>query len=73
MPRNKKPKEVFNVSVECPYCGKRIVVKKTKTLLESAKPATYSEKTSVEKDSQTKLIQDTKKQKLPKIKGAVEE
>ena len=60
-----KPKVVFEEKVNCPYCNKRIIIKKTKKLLEPSQKAEYDEKIVVTKDSQTELpaAEDPKKKK----------
>ena len=54
-------KKIFEEKITCPHCDKRIIVKKTKKIIEAAIPAEYEEKTIVEKDSQTKLTDAEKK------------
>jgi len=65
---DKKPKIVFNEKCKCPHCGKKLLVKKTKKILESAIPAEIEEKVTVEKDSQTELpkVEDPKRNKKKK-------
>jgi len=58
---SKKAKIVFLEKITCPYCKKRIIIKKTKTIMTPATPAEYEEITIAEKDSQTTL-KNAKKQ-----------
>ena len=59
MKENKK-KVLFTEKMKCPYCKKKILVKKTKKLIEPAVPAEYEEKVFAEKDSQ-KTLNEIKK------------
>lgn len=52
---DKKPKIVFEEKVKCPFCKKRIIVKKTKKVITAAVPGEYDEKVTVEKDEQKTL------------------
>lgn len=52
---DKKPKIVLKEKGICPHCGKKLLIKKTKTILEAAVPAEIEEKVTVEKDTQTTL------------------
>ena len=54
----KEAKIIFTGKVKCPHCKKRIVIKKTKKILEPAVPADVEEKVIVEKDDQTTLNEE---------------
>ena len=72
--QKKTDKEVFKEHLTCPHCKKRIIAKKTKKILKAAIPAEVEFKVSAEKDNQktlTEATKETKKAKLPEVKGAV--
>lgn len=59
----KKPKVLFEEFIKCPHCKKKLIIKKTKKILEAAVPTETEEKVIVDKDSQTELpkVGDSKK------------
>lgn len=78
--KTKKPKTTFDHRIKCRHCGKLNTVRKTKILVEPAKPAVYEEKLIIEKDAQKTLPEVTKGVKVkrgrgrpPKIKGLTKE
>ena len=59
----KKGKKIFEAKGTCTHCGKKLIIKKTRTILKESVPAEVEEKVTIEKDSQTVLpqIEDPKK------------
>lgn len=49
-------KVVLEKHIDCPICKTKLVVKHTKTLLNNPQTAEWGEETTVEKDTQKKLI-----------------
>ena len=50
-----KTKKKCEVSINCPYCQKGIIVKVTEKIIIPAEPATKEEIVDVTKDTQTRL------------------
>ena len=48
-------KITFEESIECPWCHKKVIIKRVKRTIEEPTKGEYKEYTEVEKDVQTKL------------------
>lgn len=55
MPEKSDKKIIFEESINCPWCSKKVIIKKIKKTIEEPTKGEYKEYTEVEKDVQTKL------------------
>jgi len=51
----KKEKVIFQEKIKCPHCKKRLIIKKTRKILQAGIPAETEDKITAEKDSQKTL------------------
>ena len=56
-------KTIFEEKLECPHCKKKIIIRKTREVIQAPVKGEYEDTTVVEKDNQTTLVDNWGKKK----------